>query len=165
MFRASGSPPPIAETRMSPPNVPTSTTVSAIGGGEPEALNMSQIPGVELASDARRRIREFLDGLPDQGRRYVPLELLDERGLPDRRPFFDRLILARNGVMWVRRTYDSGLGTRQWEVLTIDGTHLGTALFQSGEDVLAADETRVATVSRDAYDAAVVSAYEHPFRP
>lgn len=140
--------------------------VSALGGGEPEALNMSQIPGVELASDARRRIREFLDGLSDQRRpAFVPLKLLDEHGLPDRRPFFDRLILARNGVMWVRRTYDSGLGTRQWEVLTIGGTHLGTALFQSGEDVLAADETHVATVSRDAYDAAVVSAYEHPFRP
>ena len=139
--------------------------VARLDGTYRRAFNMSEEPGAALGADALERAQDLLEAIPPERRRYyVTLEQVREHGLPERRPYFDRVVISTDGVMWLRRAQDVGGPVRRWDVITLRGTHLGTASLPRGEDVLAASPTRVATVSRDEYEAQIVSLHEHPFR-
>lgn len=139
--------------------------ISDISGSSRLALNMSARPGVEVTVTVGERIESYLEGLPeDLANRLAPVEALTKRGFPRVMPFFDRLVVAQDGAIWLRRKEDTfgGVDVR-WEVLSPSGYQLGTALVRAQEEVLAAGGGWVATLSSDALGAAVLRMYRHPF--
>lgn len=138
--------------------------IGSLGGSNPLALNMGPVAGTEVDDSAFRRIEAFLENIPPPQRRFwMTMDQVREHGLPERRPFFDRVVFSSDGVMWLRRAGDQFEEERRWDAITAAGSHLGTAYLPQGEDVLAASPARVATLGRDANGAAIVSVYEHPF--
>lgn len=126
---------------------------------------MVESPGAVVSDSLVGRLRRHLAELPEaRRRRFAPMEALEQRGYPERMPFFDRLIVSSDGSLWVRRKEDTfGRDEVRWEVITLSGDRLGTAVLDAGETVLAAGAKSVATLAFDPYDAAVIRVYDNPF--
>lgn len=77
-------------------------------------------------------------------------EWLEHMPVPDEKPAFDRLIVSRNGEIWVRRfVIDPGDGAATWDVLDRDGSWLGSIAIPAGLDISAIRDDRLAGIFRD----------------
>lgn len=77
-------------------------------------------------------------------------EWLEHMPVPEEKPAFDRLVVSRNGEIWVRRfLIDPGAGAATWDVLHRDGSWLGSIAIPAGLDISAIGDDRLAGIFRD----------------
>lgn len=133
-----------------------------LDGTNVRSINWNAAPGLPVGPETRTWLESFWESLPaEQVRFFAPREAMTDDAIPDRRPFLDRVIMSSDGLIWVRRSA-VGDGPRRWDVVTLDGTHVGGIELPEGESVLAADRHVVATLRRDPTDAHVVALYRNP---
>lgn len=160
--------------RYSRPPVVYHDTVAVVGspaadlllvglyGEEPVAFDLDSVPGTPFTPELRARFQRRYRTEPRPG--FASIAVLAARGWPDRIPAFDHVVVSRNGVLWLHHWEDTwSTDTARWEVVTIEGKHLGTATLPAGETIVAANGQRIVTLSHDKNEAAVLTEYEQPF--
>lgn len=124
------------------------------------ALSFMEEPGIDVTSRADDWIRDFFSETPEaQHRFWVAREDLRDPDIPARVPRFDRLVVGNDGTLWLRSVASRAAVNRDWYLVSLAGEHLGTLTLNAAETLIAASPSRVATLSRDEFNADVVTVY------
>jgi hypothetical protein len=86
-------------------------------------------------------------------------EVIDDIKFPDRWPAYDRLVLDKAGVLWVRRPPSVDDAEATWDVLRADGTRLGQATVPAALDVHAIVDGRIYGVLKGEWDEDLVKTF------
>lgn len=77
------------------------------------------------------------------------IQALEELPYPDSLPLFDRILIARNGEVWLRVPVVIGDSTSAWVVLGADGVPNGRFDAPATEDLLGVEGNRMLSVAPD----------------